>query len=212
MIKKYALSVAVFLPILFSAQKKVSINPSVGFGWRLGKIPASVPQNQKNYLKDLKSGMNFGLSAYYHLNSGLGFGLKYNLFSSSARFISLSNILENKDKINFFGPGIIYSNFNQETRHKFHYDMAFGVISYHSKMMIDRTSLDFRGANFGIAGTMGYQYQVSPSILIGPQLGYTLGSLKKAKLNGVEVDLEKISGEKESLSEFSASLRITFLL
>lgn len=201
------------IPALFSAQQKFTLIPGAGFGWRIGKIPDAYGSQMKDYLKELKSGFNFDIGGYYRVNDMIGLGLKYNLYTASASGTltvpgpndqMLTGTVQTDDKINFVGPAFMYSNFDENTKHKLYYDMALGVISYTSKT----GTVTIKGSNLGLAATIGYMYALSPNIYLGPQVGYTGGTLKKIKVNGVEKELDKDS--YESLHRVSAGLGATF--
>lgn len=83
MLKKFLLSGTFAMPFFFSAQEnstsesKISIMPSVGYAWRLAKIPDGITRETRDYIKGLKSGVDVSVSAYYHLKKNGAVGLKY---------------------------------------------------------------------------------------------------------------------------------------
>lgn len=196
------------------AQQKITIIPSVGYAWRVAKTADNMDASQKEYVKGLKSGFNFDIGAYYRVNALTGLGIKYNLYTAShTGDFKVTNPQQNEslilndfktdDRISFVGPGFIYSNFEEDVKHKLYYDMAVGVISYVSKNQFVET----KGSNLGLAMTIGYMYGISPAVMIGPQVSYTGGVLKKYKINGSEYKLNK--GEYEGLHRVAASLGAT---
>lgn len=203
----------VLLPALGFSQEKFTIIPAAGYAWRTAKLPSGIDAQTKDYLKQLKSGFNFDVGAYYRINPMIGLGAKYNLYTASASG-SFSTVgpqgnpvvlnTETNDKIQFIGAGIIYSNFEEEVKHKLYYDLALGVISYNSQL----PGLTMKGSNLGLAATISYMYAISPSIYIGPQIGYTAGVIKKMKINGVETDLGK--DNYEGLQRVALNLGATF--
>ncbi len=212
---KFLLFALAALPLSVVAQKKISIIPSVGYGFRTGSLPSNISNQEESYLKGLKSGVNFDIGAYYKLNNVIGLGIKYNIYSasSSGSFsgytpegnpISIS--LSTDDTITFVGPAFLYSNFDESTKHKLYFDMGIGVISYKSKT----ENILFSGSNLGLASTIGYMYQLTPSIFIGPQVGYTGGTLVKAEMNGQEFDLPE--DQKEALHRLTVSAGVTVRL
>ncbi|RST26070.1 hypothetical protein [Chryseobacterium lacus] len=211
--KKLILSLMIGVPMILSAQKKFSIIPSGGYAWRVAEKPSGLSQAEKDYLNKLSQGFNFDVAAYYNLNTSIGLGLKFNLFSSSAQMNYTVNMpdgtsavvmMDTKDQITFIGPSFIYSNFNSETKHKLYYDMALGMISYKSTT----GNVVIEGSNLGLAASIAYQYAINSNIFVGPQLGYTAGTLKKMKLNGNTIELSE--GQYEGLGRVSLSLAGTF--
>lgn len=212
MTKKLLFSAITLLPLIFSAQQKFSIIPSVGYAWRTAKTSPELSSQEKEYVKGLKNGVNFDISAYYHLKNEIGIGLKYSNFNASSDGMlsvigpdgeTYSGSVSTKDNISFFGPAFIYSNYNLETRHKLYYDLALGVITYSSKT----GGAKITGSNLGLDANIAYQYAVSSQIFVGPKLGYTVGTLTKIKMNGQTIDLGE---NKEGLGRVSLSFAATF--
>jgi hypothetical protein len=194
------------------AQQKFSIIPSVGYAWRTAKTVSGLSREEENYVKGLKSGMNFDISAYYLVNNILSVGLKYSNYSASSDGYILGYVnnmpvsipVTTKDHINFYGPAVMISNFNEETRHKMFVDMGLGVISYTTKT----ANVKGTGSNLGAELNFAYQYQITKNILIGPKLGLTAGTLNKMKINGVTYDFN--DDQKEGLHRVSLSAAATF--
>lgn len=194
------------------AQQKFSIIPSVGYAWRTAKTVSGLSREEENYVKGLKSGMNFDISAYYQVNNILSVGLKYSNYSASSDGYILGYVnnmpvsvpVTTKDQINFYGPAVMISNFNEETRHKMFVDMGLGVISYTTKT----ANVKGTGSNLGAELNFAYQYQITKNILIGPKLGLTAGTLNKMKINGVTYDFD--DDQKEGLHRVSLSAAATF--
>lgn len=194
------------------AQQKFSIIPSVGYAWRTAKTVSGLSREEEDYVKGLKSGMNFDISAYYQVNNILSVGLKYSNYSASSDGYILGYVnnmpvsvpVTTKDQINFYGPAVMISNFNEETRHKMFIDMGLGVISYTTKT----ADVKGTGSNLGAELNFAYQYQITENILIGPKLGLTAGTLNKMKINGVTYDFD--DDQKEGLHRVSLSAAATF--
>lgn len=196
---------------LFSFAQKFSFVPSVGYAWRVAETPSGLSKQEKDYIKGLKSGLHFDLSAYYHVNN-IGIGLKFSNYSASSNgMLTVMNPYGNtmyvtvstKDNITFIGPSIMYSNYNEPTKHKLILDAALGVISYTTKT----GNVKGTGSNLGLDAGFGYQYALSDHLFIGPKLSVTAGALNKMKINGTTVDL---GDEKEGLTRVSLSGVVTF--
>ncbi|SEV89571.1 Outer membrane protein beta-barrel domain-containing protein [Chryseobacterium wanjuense] len=212
MIKKL-ITLGLFSISAMSFAQKVSLMPSVGYAWRTAEMPKGITYEERNYIKGLKKGVNFDISAYYHVNHILGVGLKFSNYSASSdgRLTVMDNQgnvvtgnVSTKDNITFFGPALMISNFSEQTRHKMFVDMGLGVISYTTKT----GSVKGTGSNLGAELNFGYQYQVSKNFLIGPKLGLTAGTLSKMKFNGVTYEFGE--EEKEGLHRVSLSAAATF--
>lgn len=203
---------AVSVSLISFAQEKISIVPSVGYAWRVAETPSGLSREEKDYIKGLKSGVHFDISAYYNLRV-VSVGLKFSNYSASSNgWISgydsngyiVTVPVSTKDNITFFGPAIMYSNYADSTKHKLFFDVALGVISYTSKT----GTVKGTGSNLGLDAGFGYQYALSKNFMIGPKLGVTAGTLNKMKLNGTTVEFGKDT--KEGLTRVSLSAAATF--
>lgn len=192
---------------------KFSIIPSVGYAWRTAKTPDGIPQNQKDYIKGIKSGVNFDISAYYNVKNNWALGLKFSRFSASTEGnltvanpnngSSITAFASTKDHITFFGPAFMYNNFNEDTKHKLFYDFSVGYISYTTTT----GNVKGKGGNAGFDLNIAYQYAINNQIFVGPKLGYTVGTLSEMKFNGQSMDL---SENKEGLGRVNLNLAATF--
>ena len=208
--KKLSILLLAALPALSFAQK-VSIIPSFGFAWRTAKIPDGLDSVISDHIKQLKSGYQYDISVYYNITPEIGLGVKYNQYIADASstvsgFINqtpVTSTITTNDNIYYVGPSVIYSNFNEDTRHKLYYDLSIGYISYKSVT----GQVDTTGANLGAAITIGYMYALSPKIFIGPQVAFTGGTLTKMKVDGVSSTL---NDEKENLHRVAVSLGLNF--
>ncbi|MDM1554497.1 outer membrane beta-barrel protein [Chryseobacterium indologenes] len=196
---------------LFSIAQKVSFVPSVGYGWRVAETPSGFSKQEKDYIKGLKSGLHFDLSAYYHINN-VGIGLKFSNYSASSNgMIAVNNSqrgtiyvpISTTDNITFMGTSIMYSNYNEPTKHKLFVDGSLGIISYTTKT----GNVKGTGSSLGLDAGFGYQYALSDHIFIGPKLSMTAGTLTKMKINGTTMEL---GDAKEGLTRVSLSGVATF--
>jgi len=188
-------------------QSKVTVMASAGYAWRTAKIPSGTAYYLKNHFEKLTSGFNFDVSAYHRIGPNMGLGLKFNRYSASAQTSPAGVYLSTKDRIIFIGPSFLYSNFERETPHKIYYDMAIGYVQYTSNTFVNTQKIENKGSALGLYSTIGYQYAVNRSFLIGPQIGFGLGVLKSYTENGVRKTLG--NGEKEGLGRVSLAATAT---
>ncbi|WP_080780563.1 hypothetical protein [Chryseobacterium phocaeense] len=212
MIKKTLTFVFFSFSVMSFAQQKFSIVPSVGYAWRTASMPKGISREEREYIKGLKSGVNFDVAAYYNLKN-IGIGFRYSNYSASSDGIlrvqgqngnTVSANVSTKDHITFFGPSIMYSNYNEDTRHKLFMDFGLGVISYKTVT----GSVNGKGSSLGLEADFGYQYAVTDNILIGPKLGFTAGTLSSMTFNGTKVEFPE--DQKEGLHRVSLSAAVSF--
>ena len=190
-------------------QSKVAIMASAGYAWRTAEIPSGTAYFLKNHLEKLTSGFHFDISAYHRIAPNMGLGLKFNRYSASAETSLAGVYLSTKDRIIFIGPSFMYSNFEMDTPHKFYWDVALGYQQYTSSNNFSGLgNFKVKGSSVGLYSTIGYQYAVSRSFLIGPQLGFGLGAVKLHVENGRSLSLAN-NDKKEGLGRVSLAATAT---
>ena len=190
-------------------QSKVAIMASAGYAWRTAEIPSGTAYFLKNHLEKLTSGFHFDISAYHRIAPNMGLGLKFNRYSASAETSLAGVYLNTKDRIIFIGPSLMYSNFEMDTPHKFYWDVALGYQQYTSSNNFSGLgNFEVKGSSVGLYSTIGYQYAVSRSFLIGPQLGFGLGAVKLHVENGRSLSLAN-NDKKEGLGRVSLAATAT---
>ena len=190
-------------------QSKVTVMASAGYAWRTAKIPSGTAYYLKNHFEKLTSGFNFDISAYHRIAPNMGLGLKFNRYSASAETSLAGVYLNTKDRIIFIGPSFMYSNFEMDTPHKFYWDVALGYQQYTSSNNFSGLgNFEVKGSSVGLYSTIGYQYAVNRSFLIGPQLGFGLGAVKLHVENGRSLSLAN-NDKKEGLGRVSLAATAT---
>ena len=188
---------------------KVAIMASAGYAWRTAEIDGSITYPLRSHVEKLTSGFHFDISAYHRIAPNMGLGLKFNRYSASAETTLAGVYLSTKDRIIFIGPSFMYSNFEMDTPHKFYWDVALGYQQYTSSNNFSGLgNIELKGSSVGLYSTIGYQYAVSRSFLIGPQLGFGLGAVKVHTENGGGLSLGN-NDKKEGLGRVSLAATAT---
>ena len=188
---------------------KVAIMASAGYAWRTAEIASSISYPFRSHVEKLTSGFHFDISAYHRIAPNMGLGLKFNRYSASAETTLAGVYLSTKDRIIFIGPSFMYSNFEMDTPHKFYWEAAIGYQQYMSSNILGSIgNFELKGSSVGLYSTIGYQYSVSRSFLIGPQLGFGLGAVKLHVENGRSISLGN-NEEKEGLGRVSLAATAT---
>ena len=192
-------------------QSKVAIMASAGYAWRTAEIDGSITYPFRSHVEKITSGFHFDISAYHRIAPNMGLGLKFNRYSASAETSLAGVYLNTKDRIIFIGPSFMYSNFEMDTPHKFYWDVALGYQQYTSSNNFSGLgNFEVKGSSVGLYSTIGYQYAVSRSFLIGPQLGFGLGAVKLHVENGRSIALANNNNDKkEGLGRVSLAATAT---
>ena len=190
-------------------QSKVAIMASAGYAWRTAEIDGSITYPLRSHVEKITSGFHFDISAYHRIAPNMGLGLKFNRYSASAETSLGAAYFSTKDRIIFIGPSFMYSSFDMDTPHKFYGDVAIGYLQYTSDSFVRSIgNFELKGSSVGLYSTIGYQYAVSRSFLIGPQLGFGLGAVKVHAENGRSISLGN-NEEKEGLGRVSLAATAT---
>lgn len=208
-------------PPKFNKEPKFMVNFSAGPSIRTGSTPKGLNSEQSNYIKDLKSGSSYDISAYYLKDEKSGFGLKYNVYKSSGSLANQDLTAPNGDTgngtasdditITFIGAaGIIYGK-GFFALDNVGFEMALGYIGYVDKAVI-LDNYTIKGGNLGISTTLGYQFGITKNIAIGPSISFTGGVLNQIKVEGDNYSetIKFEENEKESLYRFDFSLCASF--
>ena len=211
--KKLLLLSLFLLSITISAQKKVAVIAGSGYSWRLGKVPDTFSENRRNHFEKLRGSFTSNVGVYYNILPNFGIGLKYyhSEVDKDSHFTAFSIPLNRtilvslytKERVDYYGFGGIFSNFDRKnTRHKYYIDGTAGIMKYKSdNYMTYNGDRDIMISNFALAGNIGYMYEFTPNILVGPQISGTAGVVNSAYFNG-----QKIDGYKVSLFSISANI------
>ena len=193
---------------------------SGGYSYHTARIAENIPNDLKNYAKELKSGYHFGGDISYYFTEPLSFGFKYFLFKSSN---SLDNIyLEDTDgfrrygrmsddlTISYIGPTFSTRLLNHNKRNALLMSISLGYMRYsNDKIIIDRYKII--GNTMGFAVDVGYDIGLSDNLALGFQISLISGSLFNYDLSDgtttKTVDLKKDEYENLNRIDFSVGLR-----
>lgn len=186
---------------------KFIVSANFNYAYRVAKIDKSYNDIQRQYLKNLKSGLSYDISAYYMVTDFIGVGLKFNSFNSSERIDDADIIAPNGQSgfgslsdditISFYGVGAIYNLLEPGNKHVVNMEIALGYMGYKNDAYAlgDYT---FKGSTFGASMSISYQYMAFENFSIGPKLGFTGGALKKVDLTGPDGYSETVKLDSEN--------------
>ena len=174
-----------------SGTSKFLFSANVGQSFRVASSPDGLNSQQKDYLKKLKSGLTYDVSAYYLKEGRTGFGLKYNVYKSSGTIRNQQIVFDDGTvhygdfsddiTISFIGPSFILTEDEHARVGEANLELAIGYLSYQNKSTIIGNPLKITGSNLGMIGGMGYHFRITPHFLLGPQVSFVGGVLKKLK-------------------------------
>ena len=161
--------------------------------------------------------MSYDLGFYYQKNDISGFGLKYNAYTSKGKGFSsdLGNFGDNI-RITFIGATMFVADNEDAKVGEAFLEVGLGYIGYKNDSYINtNNNIKFTGGNLGLDVGAGYHFRVGKHFLIGPQIAFIGGVLKKIKVEYPDGTSETINLGKEELEslyrfDFNVSAKIRF--
>lgn len=190
-----------------SKTSKFLLLANVAQSFRVASSPDGLNSAQKEYFKKLKSGLSYDISAYYLKDDRTGFGLKYNAYKSSGTIRNQQITLDDGTTyqgdfsdditISFIGASFILTEGQNSRTGEANLELAIGYMAYQNKSTIIGSPLKITGGNLGMIGGMGYHFRITPHFLVGPQVNFAGGTLKKLKYKYADGSTETIKLDKE---------------
>lgn len=210
----------------YGINKKASkfiVMSNVAQSFRIAETPDGLTSQQKKYVKQLKSGLSYDVSAYYLVDSMRGYGLKYNVYRSNGTINNQTLTLQDNSiirgsfsddiTITFIGPSFILTDGMKSKIGEGNMEVALGFMSYQNNSIIINSPLKITGSNLGMIGGFGYHFRLTPNILVGPQLNFIGGTLKKLKLkyeNGTTETVKLQDDQLENLWRIDLAIGAKF--
>lgn len=194
---------------------------SGGFSYITAKVGESVPTDFVDYIKELKSGKNFGGDLTYYFAEQFGFGMKYYLFKSSN---SIDNIyvddnegnrrygkMSDKITTSFIGPAFSIRLFNRDKSNAFLMNLSIGYMGYsNNKVIIDNYKMTAN--TFGSSLDIGYDLGLTENLSLAFQISLLAGTLIEYEWeDGTSKETIKLEkGDYESLNRVDLSIGLRF--
>lgn len=189
-------------------KSKVLVLANAGFAFRVGGAPDGLTSEQEKYIKKLNSGSSFDISAYYLKDEVGGFGIKYNVYKSDGVLRNQPLTLDDGTvirgdfsddiKISYIGPSFIYTESQDAKLGEANLEVSMGYIAYQNNSKVIGVPVKITGSNLGMVAGMGYHFRITPNILLGGQVNFIGGVLKKIKMTYPDGTSETIKlGEDE---------------
>ena len=204
-------------------RSKFLILANIAQSFRVAGTPSGLNSEQKKYIKQLKSGLSYDISTYYLKDSESGFGLKYNVYLSDGIIKNQPLVLQDGTtirgdftddiKIAFIGPSFIMSQNENAKLGEANLEIALGYMSYVNNSTVIGAPTKISGGNLGMIGGMGYHFRLIPSVLLGPQVNFAGGVLRKLKFkypDGTEETVKLDEDNFENLWRIDLALSAKF--
>lgn len=198
---------------------KFRLSGDFGYGYRLAKVPTNIPDELKDYVKDLKSGVVFDASLDYSIASNWGVGVYFSrFFSQNSAFINLSLATADNIRLTYLAPFVFFKNTSQNGLHTVRVNFSTGFLGYSNNSNVNDDFFEFRANTLGVATGLDYDIHVSEYVSFGAGVKLIIGSTSEFELteNGqsrtIKVSDQSVSEDRESLSRVNLTLGIKIYL
>ncbi|MDD5570867.1 MAG: hypothetical protein PHD97_06885 [Bacteroidales bacterium] len=200
--------------------KKVKISAYGGWSYMTGTLSSDIPDDFRQYYKELKSGYHFGGEAGYFISEAIGLGIKYANFRTSNIMSNIyvkdtitgairTGILKNDITVQYFGPSLYVRFYSKNKMVAFTSNYSMGYLYYKNDVVVvDRYTLI--SGTVGMIYDFGVDFMLDRNLAFGLGFSYVMGTLNEYKTNnGSSVQTIKLkNNELESISRIDLSMGI----
>lgn len=202
-----------------SEKGKFRLSGDFGYGYRLAKVPSNIPDELKDYVKDLKSGVVFDASLDYSIDSNWGVGVYFSrFFSKNSAFVNLSLATADNIRLTYLAPYVFFKNTSENGLHTLRVNFSAGFLGYTNNGNVNSDFFEVKANTFGVAMGLDYDIHVSEYVSLGAGVKLIAGSTSEFEVteNG-QTRTEKISDrsvseDRESLSRLNLTLGLKIYL
>jgi hypothetical protein len=182
-------------------------------------------QKARSYYRNLKTGWYGSADATWLFHNRYGAGLKYKFFNTNA---SMESYFDTGDGINIFysdyrenifvnyaGVSIFYHEpIGKGGNLSLYSSYSLGVAFYRNESETFYGNFLITGKAFGIDGSLGLEYHITPLLSAGAELSFFTATIRKITITDGEMtetmDLENENFENLSRAEASIGIRFYF--
>jgi outer membrane protein W len=177
---------------------------TAGWSTRTARFADGLSAADKEYLKNLKNGLNISLDAGYFFTEMYGIGFKYDLFHSSTTAWGFKETVS----ITYAGPTFAMRVYDRTKSNCLYINYSIGYMGFANKAAAGGQSGTLTGNTVGLVFDIGYDIAISKDWSFGIQLSSLSGVLteinKTVNAYTEKIKLEK--GEYEGLQRLKLSV------
>lgn len=192
----------------------------MGPTWISGAIDSSLPDWQKDYLNEVRSGKHFAFDAHYMISQKWGLGLHGSWFRT---FHTLDDVLlvfeDGTDTIGVMSDDVRISMIGPSAC----FELPLNSMSWHVYATLSLGMMKFRndakfiwpfvitGDSFGVQLGMNGEYRLADGIGFGIGLNRVLGAVERALIQGPPgSNISTVIGEGFSISRWDVSASVSY--
>jgi hypothetical protein len=200
---------------------KFRIGLQGGWSYRIAELSPSIPPAFRSYVKELKSGINYGADASYFITRSIGLGLKYSGYRSENELNSIY-ITDSVGKIRYgkmrdditiqyIGPSLNTRVMSESETFHFVSSFSVGYLSYKNNVTVV-DNFTHTGSTVGVVAGIAFDFAVHPNIFLGADITATMGALSSYEEESAtgRKKIELKENERESLSRIDISAGVKF--
>jgi hypothetical protein len=198
--------------------QKVKISAFGGWSYLTGKLSNKVPDDFRQYMKELKSGYHFGGDVCFFVSEKIGLGLKYTNFKTKNEIYDIyiidtltgkkrTGILRDDITVQYFGPALFMRFYSKNKMVAFLSNISLGYLSYkNDAVVVDRFTLS--SGTVGMVYDLGVDFMLDRNLAIGLGCSYVMGTLSEYEMNNrsSKQTIKLKSDELESISRIDLSI------
>jgi hypothetical protein len=178
-----------------SLDKQLRFAIDVGYSYRTGKAAEGLPDE---YIRKMRSGMNFGVELLYFPSHAWGLGAKY----SGRMFDTEMGVAKDNLDLHYFAPLFVGRLFDRQDRNAWVFGLSLGYLSFKEKITQGGNSEAISKGGIGTSYEIGYDIRMSKRNFLGLKLSLTSGF--------VMIDIPGGERQKENASSLDLSMGFRF--
>lgn len=201
---------------------KLRIALNGGLSLRTAPLPDGLNSNQRQYLRQLKSGVGFGADIGFFFSESIGVGASYSVHKSTVKksdmpvedsdgFFVLMNVSD-KITMNYIGPTLFTRFSSDQSKGSWISHLSLGYLTYKDASVVGNDYLLITGSTLGAKFGVGYDIPLSKEIGLGLEVSFVGGTLSEITVgNGYSSTTISLDKENyEGLSRVDLTLGIRF--
>ncbi|NQY09094.1 MAG: hypothetical protein HRT71_06205 [Flavobacteriales bacterium] len=157
-----------------------------------GFIPDDTDDWIREYYKDLRTGFNFNIDAFYYPDKNWGIGFRYHSFNSSVQQDSVVvtfpdsttkfGMIRDDISISYIGPVFSARYIGPDNSYIFYGNLSIGWVTFYNDGLLVDTFTE-KGYAIGQYGSLGIEYFIDYGLSIGVEIGATRAFVTDYRVN-----------------------------
>ena len=219
--RSFFIVAVVFFAGCFSVYSQVvgdfTVNGNVSYSYMIDSQDLTFSARNADDLDGLRNGVSVELSAYYMPRPNLGWGMRYNRFSSSVSVSDIDILAPNNEvgvgdasedvTISYIGVSQLIRN--RSRRFYLSYEPTIGYVRYKNKVYA-LGDYNVTSKGLGIGCSLSYSYNPFQGFLVGPKIGMLYALMSDYHIEGPDGFGEKQDKGMQNFLRFNAGVMVSY--